>query len=307
MGCINKNTLEYKRLVAAFGDKLAEAFVRGYSKNVKGLSDDFYFPSVKEVTEWLTKDKKEIPNHITRALELDPLMSTDAIKRLLKGVIHDYKGTTFLTSGPFNIHTITQEVRDAIYLPNFNVMRELENRHPSIFRMGYTKSPYRKIVEITPLSEGQQGMLFKKPGSTATAEASPKTISMIKDFIRSIGVDIKTLQKVKVNGVEYDAEGVAIIMQKIIQVVEGKEATSLPEEAMHFVVEIIKQKNPQLYRKLFNSIGSYEMTQMVFNDYANDPEYQTKDGKPDVIKLKEEEGLENKSGDLEEAGCKCGV
>jgi hypothetical protein len=149
----------------------------------------------------------------------------------------------------------------------------------------YIEYEYRKL----PLDQqtDPKDTMFQLPG-TETSTASPETISMIKDFLKRIGVDIKTMQKIVVNGKKYDANGVAQIMQKLIQVVEGKEATALPEEAMHFAVEIIKQTNPTLYKQLLKEINGYKMLNQVFYDYSTDPNYQTKDGKPDVIKLKDE-------------------
>jgi hypothetical protein len=117
--------------------------------------------------------------------------------------------------------------------------------------------------------------------------ASPRTIALIKDFTKRIGVDIKVLQKIEVNGIKQDANGAALLMQKLIQVVEGKEAEALPEEAMHFAVSIIKQTNPTLYRKLLSQINDYRILKDVFATYSQDPNYQI-DGKPDVVKLKEE-------------------
>ena len=121
-----------------------------------------------------------------------------------------------------------------------------------------------------------------------TSTTSPATIAMIKDFLKRIGVDIKPMQQIVVNGVKQDANGAALIMQKLIQVVEGKEAEALPEEAMHFAVEIIKQTNPALYKKLLSEINKYRILQDVFANYSSNPNYQTKDGKPDVVKLKDE-------------------
>jgi hypothetical protein len=100
-------------------------------------------------------------------------------------------------------------------------------------------------IDIVPERE-QQPILLQKKG-TETSTASPATIAMLKDFTKRIGVDIKPMQQIVVNGVRQDANGAALIMQKLIQVVEGKEASALPEEAMHFAVEIIKQTNPALY------------------------------------------------------------
>jgi hypothetical protein len=117
---------------------------------------------------------------------------------------------------------------------------------------------------------------------------SPKTIALIKDFIKRIGVDIKSVKDISVNGVKQDANGAALIMQKLIQVVEGKEDTVLPEEAMHFAVEIIQQTDPKLFNTLLKEINGYRILQEVIDTYGTDPNYQTKDGKPDILKLKKE-------------------
>jgi hypothetical protein len=130
-------------------------------------------------------------------------------------------------------------------------------------------------------------MLQVNDDRTLPSSASPKTLALVKDFIKQIGVDIKTLQEINVNGQTQDASGAAQLMQKLISVVEGKEAQALPEEAMHFAVSIIKQTNPKLYQKLMKEINGYDMLTQVFKTYGNSPLYQ-KDGKPDVVKLKEE-------------------
>ena len=118
-------------------------------------------------------------------------------------------------------------------------------------------------------------------------KASPKLISLMKEFIKSIGVDYKLVSDVVVDGVKHDANGVALIMQKLIQVVDGKEDVALPEEAMHFTVEILKQTNPKLYQQLLKEINGHPKLNAVVALYGNDPAYQ-KDGVRDYLKLKEE-------------------
>ena len=129
--------------------------------------------------------------------------------------------------------------------------------------------------------------LQKTAEETLPPIASPETLKLVKDFLKRIGVDVNVMKEIVVNGIKYDANGVAQITQQLISVVEGKEAQALPEEAMHFAVSIIKQTNPKLYQKLMKEINGYNMLNSVFAEYGNNPLYQ-KDGKPDVIKLKEE-------------------
>jgi hypothetical protein len=136
-------------------------------------------------------------------------------------------------------------------------------------------------------TEEDRGEFFQLEGVPAST-ASPASIAVIKDFLKRIGVDIQTLKSININGEKQDANGVANIMQKLVQVVEGKEAVALPEEAMHFAVEIIQQTDPKLFNQLLKEINDYAILNDVFKTYGNDKNYQTKEGKPDVIKLKKE-------------------
>jgi hypothetical protein len=136
--------------------------------------------------------------------------------------------------------------------------------------------------------EERDNLFLQKPSELSLpSTASPKTLKLIKDFLKQVGVDINVVKDIVVNGVKQDADGAAQLMQKIASVVEGKEASALPEEAMHFAVAIIKQTNPKLYQKLMKEINDYAMSKNVFAEYGTN-EYYQKDGKPDVIKLKEE-------------------
>jgi hypothetical protein len=136
-------------------------------------------------------------------------------------------------------------------------------------------------------TEEQRGEFFQKEG-TESSTSSPKTLALVKDFIKRIGVDIKGMKEVVVNGVKQNANGAALITQNLIQVVEGTEGVSLSEEAMHFAVEIIKQTNPSLYKTLLKEINNYALYKQVTAQYGTDPNYQGKDGKPDILKLKDE-------------------
>lgn len=123
---------------------------------------------------------------------------------------------------------------------------------------------------------------------TELSKASPKTIKMIKDFLTRIGVNYEQVKDVVVNGKKLDANAVANITQKLIQIVDGKEDVALPEEAMHFAVELIQQNDPKLFNQLLKEINDYQILKEVFADYGNNPLYQTAEGKPDVLKLKKE-------------------
>lgn len=117
---------------------------------------------------------------------------------------------------------------------------------------------------------------------------SPKVASAVRDFLKRIGVDVKQVDDIVVKGVKQDAGGVALVTQKLIQVVEGADVTALPEEAMHFAVEIIQQKNPALFNKMLKEINDMNVYNDVLATYSKNPLYQTKEGKPNILKLKKE-------------------
>lgn len=147
---------------------------------------------------------------------------------------------------------------------------------------------FKQFVSRAASIEGDVPMMLQLEGKLETSVVSPETLSVIKDFLKRIGVDIKILQEIVVGGVKQDANGAAAIIQKLVMVVEGKENIALPEEAMHFAVELIEQRDPALFKKLMKEINSYRMYNAVVADYGKLKEYQTADGKPDIRKLKKE-------------------
>ena len=149
------------------------------------------------------------------------------------------------------------------------------------------KEALRRMSNIRQ-QPGDQLSLFQLEGTTVSSKASPKTIAIVNDFLKRIGVNVQGVKQIVVNGIKFDANAVANLTQSLVQVVEGKEATALPEEAMHFAVSIIKQTNPALYKKLMGEINKYKLLKDVFVEYSTNPNYLEKDGKPNVIKLKEE-------------------
>jgi hypothetical protein len=153
MSCINKADKAYKALQSVYGDALAEAFVRAHPFN-KGKSEDMTFdiPSKKEVKDWLTQQKLNIPKNVKRAMEINPYLSENAIKSMLKGVISKHKDAYFITTGWIfsGSTTLGQEVFETIYKPNMQVMEKLQDEYPDIFRLKGTKNTYTTVVEITP-------------------------------------------------------------------------------------------------------------------------------------------------------------
>jgi len=129
--------------------------------------------------------------------------------------------------------------------------------------------------------------MFQKEGTEGSV-ASPATIKLLKDFLNRIGVSIADVNEIVKDGVKQNANGAAVFTQQLVQIVNGKEDVALGEETMHWAVEIIKQKYPKLFAKMLKEINDYAIYKQVLADYGTDPNYQTKEGKPDILKLKTE-------------------
>ncbi|NLR60675.1 hypothetical protein HGH93_21375 [Chitinophaga polysaccharea] len=119
------------------------------------------------------------------------------------------------------------------------------------------------------------------------SRASSDTLEKVYNFLNKIGVSVSKVRQITVNGQVINANAIADIVNKTIQIVHGRHDQALTEEAMHFAVELIEQKNPALFRRLLNEIGSYNLYKEILSQYGTNPFYQNA-GRPDIIKLKKE-------------------
>jgi hypothetical protein len=147
---------------------------------------------------------------------------------------------------------------------------------------------YDDQISIGEYNNGTENEVLFQTQETASSKANTQTQKLAKDLLDRIGVDLQTVKSINVNGVRIDANGIADMTQQLVQVVEGKEDVALIEETMHFVTEIIAQKDPQLFNMLLKEINGYKIYNQVVAEYGKNKEYQTADGKPDILKLKKE-------------------
>jgi len=251
-----------------------------------------------------TKSKKyHSENQAMRAAESINKKITPKIEQWATEHVGEYfkTGFTKLLYDPNNTRVVLKyqfpKRLETAYLAKFEKQKEelerseIEDRKEISARLSQQEFINKQEEERLRGVDVEQGRgeFLQKTGGPVSSIASPKTISTIKDFLKRIGVNISDASKdIIVDGIKQDANGAALLTQRLVQVAQGAEAHSLPEEAMHFAVAIIKQTNPTLYKKLLSEINKYAILNDVFEHYGDDPLYQTSDGKRDVIKLKEE-------------------
>jgi hypothetical protein len=101
----------------------------------------------------------------------------------------------------------------------------------------------------------------------ATDEAANKEIDdEIKGWLNKVGIEYKSVDKIyNVSGVEIDAVAKASIFNGLIEVIEGKkDIKTLPEEAGHFLVELLGDEHPVVKTMMANITG-YKVYQDVLN------------------------------------------
>lgn len=159
----------------------------------------------------------------------------------------------------------------------------------------YTQEEFNEYIKLNPAEfqsylqtpEVAPDPLFQVSDGPTPSKASAKTLKLVNEFLNKAGFDVRKVNQVTVNGIRVDANGVTDVLNRVIQVANGKEDTVLPEEAMHVAVEMIEQQNPKLFQSMLNSIGSYGIYGDVFTAYHANPYYMAA-GKPDIRKIKKE-------------------
>lgn len=146
------------------------------------------------------------------------------------------------------------------------------------------------------------------PASETSSSVAEVTVSkpklegldnVLKDVLSEIGVNVnKVFRLTDSQGKPIDAVAKADMLKKVIEVVEGRaDATTLPEEAAHFFVEMLDPES-HVFKAMYDKIESYpifaEVVKKYSAAYGNDLEALKKEamGKliaQEIIKLYEQQ------------------
>lgn len=98
----------------------------------------------------------------------------------------------------------------------------------------------------------------------------PRLEEAINKFLSEIGVNVKDVTSLTDReGNKVDGVALSDLLYKTIQVVQGKaDVSTLPEEASHFMVALLKGSNSPLYASMFNDIQKYDIYKQVVAEYG---------------------------------------
>jgi hypothetical protein len=131
---------------------------------------------------------------------------------------------------------------------------------------------------------------FQLEEPKSTTESNEELNTKIEKFLEKIGVSIQAVNDIRdKNGEIVDgAVAKANMLNKIIQIVEGKASLdTLPEEAAHFFVEMLGEGHP-LYKQMYDKITGYQIYTDTVELYKSRKEYRLGDNTLNYDKLKKE-------------------
>lgn len=158
-----------------------------------------------------------------------------------------------------------------------NVVNFYSNTIPNILRKEYGKERVQNITDVNgntwtelTLKEEDGNEFYFQDTSTASAEEVKEVNDSIRKFMTNNNISYEAVSEI-VNpstGEKLDAIAIADLMTRTIRVVEGKaKADTLPEEAGHFLVELLGENHP-LYKSMFSEVTKYQIYQDVVTEYS---------------------------------------
>ena len=95
--------------------------------------------------------------------------------------------------------------------------------------------------------------------------------SQINSFLQSLGISVQAVNAVTDrNGKPLGVVASADMLRKVVQFAENQaDGTTLPEEAAHFFVQLLKQNKSPLYNSMSNLIENYKIYDQVKNEYSD--------------------------------------
>ena len=103
----------------------------------------------------------------------------------------------------------------------------------------------------------------------------------MKNFLSQIGVSLKIVDQVTDrDGNPMSSIAIADMLRKVVEIANGKaDITTLPEEAAHFLVEILEKTGNPLFNSMYNSVPNYNIYAQTIEDYKDRKDYQGNDHK----------------------------
>lgn len=311
MKCIVRSLKEFKTLENIYGTALAEKFVHDYSVAVRkiGPNDEYYYPTPKEVKDWLTNDKQKIGKNVMNAFAVNPFLTEKAIQSLLAGVIHPLKGRYFVTRGFTNFGSIVEQksAEEMIFKPNLAIVEALAKEFPNVITLRRSdKNAYTVEVVIEPLmdriktTEQQDekevidyNETFAADTETLKKERAKEIAVRLGDKLsKAFGIPYTMISAAEATRVlentttPYEGESAFYYNDTVYFVGDGLRTELVLHEFAHPLIKGIAKMNPGLFDKLYYQLRtSATGVKLIENVEVNYPhlEFESQRFKEEVI------------------------
>jgi hypothetical protein len=170
-------------------------------------------------------------------------------------------------------------------IPNEEMFEELQEKHDNFQRTGLSQE------DINDLYDGDVPIdVYNQDPVIPIVPASSELVKKVRALAEQMGISITDLNTYsKQSGIDVTGvNGVADAMRKVIAIAEGKEDVALVEELVHIATQMVEQTNPELITQMISKIDKFKIYKYTFEQYKNNKNYQTADGKPNIRKIKKE-------------------
>lgn len=251
IACPNKKSKEWNDLSSKLGeDRAMLAFIRNKA----------VVPSVKEARELITN------KGLLKSLQTLPVMTKESILDTLK------------SSGVIEGPSVKQDGKD--YYP---INQNLANMGEVL---GNFTTEYGTVLDYLGtdyLTINEAGLGAWNNVANAQALRNTTVTQLAKDFLTRIGVSISTQDDVIE---KFGSNGIADFAERMVRIQTGMEDEALPEEALHFFLDMIPQDDPALIEAL-DKVRNTKIYKDTVAQYKDNPNYRI-NGQVNFTKIKKE-------------------
>lgn len=272
---------------------LEERMVEVFGQDLVDLAKEMYPPSA-------TNTFLSASAYSAKVLSPENLQ---IFKRLQNAGLVSKKSFTFMRKGKDKtFYTIPKDVfyntaslfkAEPIYRKNLNKKLVLDNfiKNNNLKFLRTIETEDAILIELGDFAGDTFTPYESLPSETQSSKAGQLTQQKVLTFLGNIGFNnIEDVKSLVHNGSEIEGDAYVDMIKGVMQIVEGKRDVTLPEEAMHILVELIQKSDPILFSKLEKDVVNYDLYYKVIRDtaYTTNKLYQKEDGTVDYSKLKKE-------------------
>lgn len=226
-------------------------------------------------------------NHLKKKGYVDDnMMVVNAMFFFENNKLSDLARNKYGVTNSGKLFTTERVITDKVKaVPNEEMFNELQEKHDNFQQSGLSEE------DINDLYDGDVPIdVYNQDPVIPIVPISSELVKKVKALAEQMGISITDLNTYsKQSGIDVTGvNGVADAMRKVIAIAEGKEDVALLEELVHIATQMVEQTNPELITQMISKIDKFKIYKYTFEQYKNNKNYQTADGKPNIRKIKKE-------------------